>query len=173
GEGRGAPGWGRSPGRAPAEADEADPVLPLEVEVRECRGSANGAVVRAPPVRAHLSERVEEEDDVGVALGGLLVDREPPAQPARAPVDAPDPVPGLPRAEIRELDPLAAHARHLIAREDLGLERRHEGAKRLFARIDAQVLRFSHVRLPGAEPENVAGANQQRADRERSPALAA
>src|SRR5262249_36649934 len=87
--------------------------------------------------------------------------------------DAPDPIARLPRAEVRELDPLAPGARHLVAGEDLRFERRHEGAERLLARIDAQPLRFSQAGLPRPESEDVAGPDEQGPDRRRTPPSAA
>ena len=52
-----------------AEADEPHAMLSLQIDVGERRGGAHRAIVRAPPVGAHLGEGVEEEDDVGVPLG--------------------------------------------------------------------------------------------------------
>ncbi len=156
-----------------AEADEPHPVLALQIDAGERRGGAHGAIVRAPPLGAHLGEGVEEEDDVGVPLWVLLVDPERAAERGRAPVDAPQPVPRLPLAQVGELDPLAAGARDLVAGEDLRLERGDERAKRLLAREDAQRLRLARIALPRAKAEHVAGAEEHPPDREHPPALAA
>ena len=140
--------------------------------MRERRSRAHGAIVRAPALDAHLGEGVEEEDDVGVPLEVLFVDPDRAAERGRAPVDAAQPVAGLPLAKIGELDPLAARPRDLVAGEDLGLERRDERAERLLARVGEQRLRLARLALPRAEAEHVAGADEHRPDRERAPAVA-
>ncbi len=138
--------------------------------MRERRGGADGAVVRAPPLRPHLGERVEEEDDVGVPLGVLLVDPELAAQRARAPVDAPDAVAGLPGAKIGELDPFAAHARDLVAGEDLRLERRARasGASPRADRRAAAAVRRTAA-FPGAEGRERRGARTSSGPTESAP----
>src|SRR5262249_24003818 len=95
------------------------------------------------------------------------------AERRRPPVDTPDPVAGLPLAEIGELDAFATGPRDLVPREHLRLERRHERLERLLARIDAQLLRLSRLAFPGAEAGQVPRTDEQRPHPERSPALAA
>ena len=136
----------QQPAEKAAEADEPDAVLPLQVPVRERRRRAHRAVVRAPAVRAHLGEGVEEEDDVGVPLLVLLVHPERAAKRGRTPVDASHTVARLPLAEIGELDPLTAGSRDLVSGEHLCLQRRHEGVERLLARVDPQRLRLAWAR---------------------------
>ena len=102
----------------------------------------------------------------------MLVHPERSAERGGAPVHAPHPVAGLPLAQVRELDPLAASPRDLVPDENLRLERRHQRAERLLGRVDAQPLRLAGPPLPRADAEQVAGAEQHRPDRVRTPALA-
>src|SRR5581483_5686946 len=112
---------------------------------------AHGRVERAARAAPDVGEGVEEEDDVCVPLWMLLVDPERVPSRARAPVDAAEPVAGLPLPEIRELDPLGPRARRLVADEDLRLERRDERPQRLRRRVHAQRLPRPEGRLPAVK----------------------
>ncbi len=134
---------------------------------------AHRQVERAATRRVHVRERVEEEDDVGVALRMLVVHPQPATARARPPVDAPHAVAGLPLAHVGELDPVAFCTRDLVADEHLRLERRQQCAQRLDARVHAQRRLPAEPGLPRVEAETVARTNENRPDRERAPALAA
>src|SRR4029077_16078367 len=101
-----------------------------------------------------------------------LVHPELAAERGCAPVDAPQTVARLPLPKVGELDAFATGPRDLVAGEDLRLERRDERYERLLAREDAQRARLAGAALPRPEAEHVAGAEEQRADRERSPPVA-
>jgi hypothetical protein len=64
-------------------------------------------VERPMAAGAHVGERVEEKDDVGVPLWMLLIDVKFAASRCRTPVDAADTVAGSPSPNVRELDPIA------------------------------------------------------------------
>src|SRR4029078_11241950 len=103
--------------------DEADAILLLDVVRGQRARRLDGEVERAAGAVPGLGEGVEEDDDVGVPLGMRLVHPRLAAARGRAPVDATDAVAGDERAQVGELDPVAAHARGLAAGERLGLER--------------------------------------------------
>src|SRR6478609_1334322 len=119
-----------------------------------------------------VGQRVEEEDDVGVPLGVLLVHEQLATAGARAPVDAAHPVARLPVTDVGELDSVAARARELVADEDLGVERLEEGAQRLDARVHAQRLSPADSGLPRVEAEPVGCTYEDWAEHECAPALA-
>src|SRR5439155_17329077 len=78
----------QEPVEGAAERDEAHAVLLPEVASRERGGASKRIVERACARLTELREGVEEDDDVGVPLGVVLVDPELPAPRAGTPVDA-------------------------------------------------------------------------------------
>src|SRR5438105_5841074 len=98
------------PRRGGAVADESDRVSTPKMSLGERQGGGGGAVehVRRRPVRRR--EGVEEEEDVGVALGVVLVDVDRPATRRRRPVAAADAVTALELAAVGELDAVAVRA---------------------------------------------------------------
>ncbi len=96
------------------------------------------AFERAPVGAARLCERIQEDDDVRVSLGMVLVDPERTPPRARAPVHAAGPVTRRERTQVGELDPLPALARDVIAREDLRLDRAEQCPQLLLAWIDLE-----------------------------------
>ena len=88
---------------------------------------------------------------------------------ARAPVDPPQPVAGLPRRTSANSIPVALRARHLVADEHLRLVRGQQRVQRLDARVDAESSRAAGLRLPGVEAERIAGAHEHRADARTRP----
>src|SRR5581483_8343665 len=113
-------------------------------------------VERPASAGVDVGERVKEEDDVGVALGMLLVHPQLAAACGRPPVDAPRAV--------------ALCARDLVPDEHLRLERRQQRVQRLDARVDAQRLASADAPFPGVEAEAVVRADERRAEDERPPA---
>ena len=121
---------------------------------------------------ARFGEGVEEDDDVGVPLGVRLVDPRLAPPRGRAPVDAANAVAGHERPQVGELDPLAADARCLAARERLRLERAQQAVELLAARIDLQRPRQLELLLEDEQPEAVLRAQEEVADQIGAPALA-
>ena len=96
----------------------------LEVLRRQGSSGPDGLVEDAAIVAAHVSKAVDEEHDVGVALGMALVHHQPLPSGGRPPVDRPDAVAGDEVADVRVFDPVALRPRDLAAGERLRLDRR-------------------------------------------------
>src|SRR5207248_9501430 len=109
-----------------AEAHEPDAVLPPKVAMRERRRRAHAQVEGPASAGLRVGERVEKEDDVGVALGALFVHPQLAAARRRAPVDSARAIARRPGADVGELDPVALRPRDLVPDEDLRLERDEE-----------------------------------------------
>src|SRR2546423_14031166 len=90
-----------------------------------------------------------------------------------APVDSPDPVARHERAQVGELDPVAARARHLAAREGLRLPRPDQPSENLAAWVDLQGLDLLDLGLVHEQAERVRRAEHEVADEVGAPALAA
>ncbi len=165
-------GRGQQPVEDAAEADQADAVLVLEVVLDERGRGAHGAVERGLVLTARLRERVEEEDDVGVALGVKLVHPQLAAPRARPPVDPPDAVSGHELTQVGELDSLALLARDQVPGEDLRLERAQELLDHLGTGIDLERKLEVEAALVAEDAEAVVRDQPHRAEDVRAPALA-
>src|SRR5919198_257963 len=163
----------QEPVERPAEGDEADAVLLAEVPRRERRGGAERVVQRARAGLAELGERVEEDDDVRVPLGVVLVHPQLPATRARAPVDAADAIAGDERPQVGELDSLPLLPRDVVAAEDLRVVRAEQRPDQLLARVDLERRAPVELLLPPDEREGVASAEEDAAERVPAPAVAA
>ena len=86
---------------------------------------------------------------MGLAHPGLA------APGGRAPVDPAHAVARHERAQVGELDPLAAGARHLVPRKRLRLHRAQQPAQRLAARVDLERPAALERRLVDEQPERV------------------
>ena len=157
---------GLQPPKHAAEADEADAVATLEVAGRERRCGSHRLLEHAPVGAAHIGEAVDEEHDVGVALGVALVDDEPLPTGGCAPVDRAHAVAGHEVADVRVLDAVALAPRDLAARERLRLHRREESAQRDRARVRLEADATSS----SVSPRSRAGTRRARA-RSTSPEL--
>ena len=97
---------GLEPAQHAAEGDEPDAVAALEEAARERGGDPDRVLERALAATSRLGEAVEEDDDVGVALGMSLVDDEAATASGRAPVDRANEVTGHERTRVGELEAL-------------------------------------------------------------------
>ena len=136
-------------------------------------GCVHRVVERALTATARLRERVEEDDDVGVALRVRLVHPGLTAPRSRAPVHAPHPVARDERAQVGELDPFAMRARQLVPGERLRLERAQQLLQRLPAGVHLQGPPSVERLLKDEQAERVVGAQDELADEVGTPALAA
>ena len=113
--------------------------------------------------RADLGQRVEHQDDVGVALPLMLRDVERAQAQRGAPVHLPDPVAGRERPNVTGLDALAERGRHVVADGGLGAAgaagRLRRGAMRGYTRT---CLRSTWRVLPGADAPAVADPRRRR-----------
>ena len=155
-----------------SEADEPDPVAALEVAGRKRCGRAHGLLEDAHAARADVREAVEEEHDVRVPLRMSLVHDQPLPPRRGAPVDRADPVSGDEVADVRVLDAVALHARHLASGERLRLERGEQRLKRRLCRVRLQPVVLLERCLPRHESEHVACPQVDAPDVEDAPARA-
>jgi hypothetical protein len=143
------------PSQHPAEAHQPDPVLLLQEVARQGQGRPEREIEGPGPAQPQVAEGVQEEHDVRVAFGVELVHVELAPERAETPVDAPDPVAGHERTDVRELDPVALQAGDRVAGEDLGLRRSKGAADGLGLRVDPERQVDGQAGLVVEAPEGV------------------
>src|SRR5205085_3158012 len=162
----------QAPVEQPAERDEADAVLLLEIARRQRRRGAKREVESRLAVTRGLREGIEEEQHVGVSLRLLLVHPELAAARRRTPVHVAHAVAGNEQPQVGELDPLTALPGDVVAAEYLRLERPQQIADRLLARIHLERRAAVGDPLPREEVELVTRTQEDTSDHVAAPSLA-
>ena len=156
-----------------AVADETDTVAALEVPRGERRRGAHRVVECAARLAAQIDEAVDEDDDVGVALGMALVDDEGLTPRRRAPVDRADPIACDEVTKVCVLDPVAGVPRHLVAGERLRLAGGDQALDGLQPRIRLQRQPLVEALLPRDDAKDIGRAQLDPPDVEDTPMRAA
>ena len=143
---------GSQPLEGATEPDDADAVTGAQMGLGQGRGGADRERQRLLACAGgELGERVEEQHDVGAALGVAVGDVRGPGARRGTPVHAAQLVAGHIGSELGELEPVASHRRSAGADGGLGPRGRNERAQPLDAGQDAHGrVRVDRAGIPDA-----------------------
>ena len=144
--------------------DEPHAIPASQVGRRQRAGAAHRGVDDRHPVRPDVRQRVDHDDDVGVALRVVLGDVELAEPQGRAPVHVPDLIAWRERADLSRLDAVARRGRDVVADRRLRARRARQTLHRGQARIDGDRRACLVSRLARGEAERFPHANVRAAE---------